>query len=109
MFVEFGVHEAIAGDVDEFLFLDLMNTGVDIRRIKVEARISRRIFWVYLDVQTCVLSFQATPVAPFTHTTAIMPHPDSLIRSILAHYNIQLPPVSRRCPVYQSFYVRRIQ
>jgi hypothetical protein len=111
MFTEHGVPAAMAGDVDEYLFLDLVNTGVDVRRFKVAARITGESFWVYLDLRTCVLSFQATPATPFTYTVPIAPSPTSLIGFVLAYYRGDLlrplvfPSCGRRHPVW----VRRAQ
>ena len=74
-------------DVDEFLFLDLMARRMNhIRRIKVQARITDEIFWIYLDLRASTLSVQATPSAPFTYSTTIIMEPVWLIRFIMAYY-----------------------
>jgi len=97
LFVRYGVSEVMAADVDEFLFLDLMSRRhINIRRIKVQARLTDEIFWVYLDLRTSVLSFQATPMAPMTYSVTIDADPVWLVRFIMAyycHFHRKVPPV----------------
>ena len=87
LLVQHGVSEAMAGDVDEFLFMDLMTRRLNhIRRIKVQALITEEIFWVYLDLRSSTLSFQSMPSAPFTYSTTIILEPIWLVHFIMAYY-----------------------
>ena len=88
LFMEFGVTQALAFDVDECLFLDLMSPRLHaVRRIKVEARVSQAVFWVYVDMDAQLVSFQSSPLAPFAWSTPIDPSlPAELVR-IIFHYH----------------------
>ena len=112
LFTRFGVSETMAGDVDEFLFLDLMSRRmVSIRRIKVQARITNEVFWVYLDLRASTLSIQSTPAAPFTYSTTSVHEPDWLVRLILTYYrqhHRKAPPVPQRHRNFDA-YLRRVQ
>ena len=112
LFTEFGVPETLAGDVDEFLFLDLMSRRMaSIRRIKIQARLTDEVFWVYLDLRTSVLSFQSHPAAPFTYTTIIALEPLCLVRVLLSyhlHHHRTAPPIPQRHRQF-DVYRRRAQ
>jgi hypothetical protein len=112
LFMHFGVPEAMAEDVDEFLFLDLMShRNVFIRRIKVQARITGEIFWVYLDLRSSTMSFQSTPAAPFAYSTTIIPEPVWLVRTISTYYgqhHRKAPPMPQRHRKVDA-YLRRAQ
>jgi hypothetical protein len=88
MFIGHGVPSILAFDVDEYLFLDLMTPRqMAIRRIKVEARISQCVFWVYVDLNTRVVSFQSNPQAPLTWSVSIDgDEPSELVRLIIWHH-----------------------
>jgi hypothetical protein len=112
LLLQHGVSEAMAGDVDEFLYMDLMTRRmVHIRRIKVQARITEELFWVYLDLRTSTLSFQSMPSAPFTYSTTIVPEPAWLMRLIMAYYRQnrrKALPIMQRHRNFDA-YVRRAQ
>ena len=88
LFMEYGVAQALALDVDEYLFLDLITPRLrGVRRIKVEARISQRVFWVYVDLDARVVSFQVDPMAPLTWSNSVDEKPCSLV-SLIFHYHM---------------------
>ena len=90
LFMQYGIPDAMAFDIDEFLFFDLMWSRIsNIRRIKVEARVSRDIFWVYVDLDSNIVSFQTSPVAPLTWSVTIRDGPNQLVR-IIVHYHRSL-------------------
>ncbi len=85
--VQHGVVAVCAHDVDEHLFLDLMvPRNPAIRRIKVEGRVRREVFWVYVDLDSSVVSFQASPSAPFVFSLPIPPTPDDFVRMVLGYF-----------------------
>ena len=87
LFIEYGVPSALAGDVDQFLFLDLMRPRFPgIRRVKVEARISRQVFWVYIDLNTMLVSFQRSPLAPLVCSVPISSEPYEFVRLIFRYH-----------------------
>jgi len=112
LFTEFGVPETLAGDVDEFLFLDLMSRRMaSIRRIKIQARLTDEVFWAYLDLRTSTLSFQSHPAAPFTYSTTIALEPVCLVGALLAyhhHSHRTAPPIPLRHRQFDA-YRRRAQ
>ena len=90
LFIDYGIPSALAGDVDEFLFLDLMAPRFPgIRRMKVEARISREIFWVYVDMNTMLVSFQSSPLAPLVCSMSISSEPCEFVRLIFQYHLYQ--------------------
>jgi hypothetical protein len=112
LFSRFGISETLAGDVDEFLFLDLMPPRIaHVRRIKVQTRITSEVFWVYLDLRTAIISFQSTPAAPFTFSVTITLEPICVVGTILAYFrrleNMKPPTIQR----HRNFnaYLKRTQ
>ena len=89
-FIEYHIDPALCSDIDSNLFLDLMIPRQrNVRRIKIEDRVSKRVFWVYVDIQWHQVSFQSTPLSPFVQSATIDPSPNDLIRVILAFYHQQ--------------------
>lgn len=87
IFMEHGVSAARCGDVDEFIFMDLMiPRNPMIRRIKVEGRVDREVFWVYVDMNSSLVSFQSHPSAPLVCSMPMEELPDDLIRMILSYF-----------------------
>ena len=87
LFMEHGVPHRLAFDIDQFLFLDLLNFRHEtIRRIKVEARISREVFWVHVDLDSGLVSFQADPSAPFVCSIMIDMEPIQLMRLVFQYF-----------------------
>jgi hypothetical protein len=86
-FMEHGVPRTLAFDIDQFLFLDLLNFRQEaIRRIKAEARVSREVFWVHVDLDASLVSFQISPSAPFVCSIMIDMDPVSLVRLIYQYF-----------------------
>jgi len=88
LFMEHGVAPALAMDVDECLFLDLIPQRFHgVRRIKIEARVSRAVFWVYVDLNEMLVSFQSNPQAPLVWSTPLdPPSPMGLVSIFFQHH-----------------------
>jgi hypothetical protein len=91
LFMEHGVPQALALDVDECLFLDLMTPRhMEIRRIKVEERVSQRVFWVYVDLGARAISFQENPMAPLRWSVVLDGDcPWELVRLVFQRHRMQ--------------------
>lgn len=87
MFVRHGVDAVLSRDVDQHLFLDLMvPRHPSIRRLKVEGRVQREVFWVYVDLDASLVSFQESPLAPFVSSVALPEGPDDFVRAVMAYF-----------------------
>ena len=89
LFSQFGVGPDDCARVDRHLFLDLMNARrPEVRRIKVEGRRSRKVFWVYIDLRTSTIGFQDGPMHPFVLTTFVSPTPSAIVGAIVAYHEL---------------------
>ena len=97
LFISHGVSEMLCSDIDSNLYLDLMTPRRrEIRRIKVEDRASALVFWVYVNVDWCMVSFQTTPLSPLFHTVSIQPNAHDLVSALVAFYHHQPHRCTRR-------------
>ena len=91
LFSGFDVPLSLCAEVDDRLFLDLMNqVHPNIHRIKVEGRYSEALFWVYVELRyqssVIVVSVQRHPNAPMERSLVVEAVPGSLVACILAFH-----------------------
>ena len=91
LFMRHGVPQALAFDMDECLFMDLMTPRrLEVRRIKVEDRVSQRVFWAYVDLGARCVSFQENPMAPLRWSSSLDgDHPCEVVRLVFQHHRMQ--------------------
>ena len=101
LFSRFNVPLRLCVEIDDMIFLDLMNpnnNNNNIHRIKVEGRYSGAEFWVYVEelphlyyyypsaMIMMIVSIQRHPNAPMERSLLVEAVPRSLVACILAFY-----------------------
>ena len=99
----FGVTAEMCSEIDERLLFDVMiSPQPDVRRVRVEGRHSRVVFWAKISglndehAARVNVSFQSTPSDPFRFAVSVEARPRALVACFLGYHRMMLLGRRRR-------------
>ena len=116
-FSGYGIPIHMCVEVDSRLYIDLMITrNQDSRRIRVDGRHSRCLFWVHIVLcqSFATIGFQRNPGTPYLRIVSLVATPTSIVAAILAfhRWDTQMVDEGRVCRssrLKSSWSVKRVE